>query len=119
MGSVGTCLVLLVVVGVMVRLNCMRGDEDGSDAEMAAEEEALIAAKKGLAISVPPTQTSAYNLSSNHVPNNKLKNHYANNDRRQNQLLIQNQTSTSYKPKIPSNPHITIHNDLKNSGTEI
>ena len=117
MGSVGTCLVLLIVVGMIIRSNCVIiRDEDSGELD-CAEEEALIAAKKGLPVS-PPT---GYNLSSNNVPNNKLKNHFinSNNDRRQNQVLLQNQISNSYKPKIPQNPHITIHNDLKNSGTEI
>ena len=80
-----------------------------------SEEEALIAKK--LNVGVTPT----YNINRNEVPNNKLKNHYNlinNIDRRENQVLIQN-NKLYKKPTIPDNPHVTIHNNLKSTGTEI
>ena len=119
-GSVGTGFLLLLVAIVIVRSHCLvvAGDED--EEHYLTEEESLLASKK-LGIS----KASSYNISSNQTPNNKLKNHYMNNhDRRQSQTLIQNPIhhppkSLYNKAKVPDNPHVTIHNNLKSAGTEI
>lgn len=117
-GGIGTGMLLLVVLVLIVRTRCAAAkDRDDNRDKYYSEEEALIARKK---LGTAPS----YNISSNRMPNNKLKNHYNNinnADRRQSQVLIQNPiTHPIYsKPTVPDNPHVTIHNNLKSSGTEI
>ena len=124
-GSVGTAILLLAALILIVRSRCGGGKESESEREKYyAEEEALIARKKGVS-------AQSYNISSNRLPNNKLKNYnnIHNSDRRNSQVLIVNPIVNPishpmshpklYKPTVPDNPHVTIHNNLKSSGTEI
>jgi len=113
--------VLLTVLILIVRSRCGGGKESDSERESRyylGEDEALIAKNKGI--------SSSYNISSNRLPNNKLKNYnnIHNSDRRHSQVLIVNPIQANpaklyKKPTVPDNPHVTIHNNLKSSGTEI